>query len=207
MARASNRMVIAMINMQAPLDDQDSLNPSSMGISISAGKPHITPGANAVYAQGVQVWKFDDHIVIKIEKDMRTVFEVMKLLEKRTAALASSNIDSTQRDEMFESEDLVEKITGVPPAIRIDFEGSADQRIYTIEAKVPFARLKDYLQVLNGRLQEVGGQLQSVDIAHAPLMTAHDLYQTPHLHHGWDKPNFFGRAVIAAENTLKRVLH
>lgn len=175
--RATHRDVTAFINATAPGFDPKA-NPMQQLGMIVENKTSLFNLTAMPVTQGATVWKQDDTCEPLITKDIGTLHRILERLGRRTAAANSEKVAHMSFDdqkELFNSEDLIAEAVGIPHKLQLNFVAASEGQKDDIEA-VPFPKLKEFILLLNMKLDEIGGEVRSATIVHQSAMSAFDYY-------------------------------
>ena len=177
LTRAKNRTVSAIIHMSAP-DIDPNINPSQFGMIVENKKPVHSLTSKKAFAQGAQSWVQDDTCVTLAEKDPKVLYEILEAVGRRMKSIEGElqRLHGDDKKVIFNSEDLVNKATGIPLRMRFNLNESENGLQRDI-LKLPFNKLQSYLLTLQEKLENIGGKIHSVDVAHTASMTAFEYYE------------------------------
>lgn len=179
--RATERLVTAMIYMVAPRDPEVPFQVTSFGMIVNKGAHSFQRAAQGDYVQGAHLWQQPDRCLPKIATDPAALQRALERVRERTRQLvggdmALQGLDGGQKKLAFDSADIVNEATGIPPKMHVDFVNAGATQRPDIEG-VPFGGLKAYLYLLEEKLGEIGGHLHSMDVAHVPAISASEFYK------------------------------
>ncbi len=180
--RASHRKVVANVHMIGPEESKNA------GLFIGeGGKPIADLKSEFALRQHVHFWNQEDTCEPLIVKDSELLAKVVKAIGKRTSDIDAGKyalLHSQERKRLFNSDDLVDRANGIPLHYTLKFSELSSGA--TEIMGVPFKDLQDFLFHLSGKLGEIGGRIESVDIAHSTAQSAFDYYKivTQRFSHG-----------------------
>ncbi len=165
--RATKRLVTAFISMITPPDPDHAFAPEGV---IIRDRKILSPDFTA----SVTVWQQEDTCQPKIAKDPALMLEIMDALKRRAHAVhVEGGFTLDEQAALFESRDLTDKAAGIPPRLAMTFNDNSLATAQAIEG-IPFNRLREYAALLQYKLGEIGGRLESIEAAHVPAMTARE---------------------------------
>lgn len=203
-ARATKRLVTAMIYMMAPPQQTNRpLHLRNQGILIENGKPVVPLTAKEAFLQNVEVWRWNDECVTPLQKTPDVLLKAVEVIGSRTKRINNgdlAHLDLKDQKAVFDSKDIISRATGVPPQMHFDFIDAVQTKDELIE-KVPFVKLKKYLKSLESSLEPIGGQITGADVSHADYMSAFDYYEIGFGHHLGHR-FFYGDVMLAKGRKL-----
>lgn len=170
--RARNRLVTACIYMQTPEFLETFPQQSFSSVTpVKAEEGSFVICSAQIMSPDKYVVQADDVCTPAIEKDQTLMHKVREKVRARTRALmTAANLASEDQDALFDSADLIDEATGIPTGFTVMFHDAVrmEDQLMTI----PFFGLRSKLGAVQSKLQERGGRLQAVEVAHRSAMTA-----------------------------------
>lgn len=186
--RATNREITAIFTCYVP-GISSSASIESYGAIIQDKQLFSPKGVAKAFTQAAVVLKFDDSCIPAVQRSPIVLEEIRSTIHDRTHYLNDDQLcelSSSQREALFDCEDVIGSATGIPPRIDIDFSKSAQKGILQAST-LPFPKAKDFILDLAEKLDREGGGLHDAVIGHKATITAIDYYQISRreLHPGW----------------------
>ncbi len=176
--RAHHRRVSASIQLRTIVPFTDLNHVDNLGVSVRNGEVIIDTDDEGFVLQSIHVVQTNDECQALIERSPLALSVTLGKVKSRTRMSTDESFSREERMALFESESAVLEGTGIPARISMDFTSAAND-FETKIAPLPFKKLSRYFSILNEKMRDTGGRVQSVDITHQSAVSAYDYYQLP----------------------------